>query len=276
MKRLFLTLLCFFASLSLLQAQSVKVISFNIRYDNPSDTPNNWDARKGLVSATIVNSAPDLLGVQEALSNQVAYLDSELKGYARQGVARDDGDCQGEYSAVYYNTNRFERIDGGTFWLSQTPDSVSLGWDGACKRIVSWVELLDKTSGKPIFYFNTHFDHIGPMARMGSAELVLQRISDIAAGAPAILSGDLNAEINDKPIQHLLETGLLKDSRMEAKKVVGPATTFHDFGKTDGGVIDYIMATKHFKVKKHEVIVSPKGGELFLSDHNPIVAEFTL
>ena len=142
-------------------AEPIKLISYNLRTSHGKDGDNVWMKRRHATPEMIRREAPDVFGVQEGLIDQLHYIDTECPQYARVGVGRDDGAEKGEFMAVYYLRDRFELLDSGTFWLSETPDKVSRGWDGACNRTVTWVELKDRKSGKEFFYFNTHLDHKG-------------------------------------------------------------------------------------------------------------------
>jgi hypothetical protein len=147
-------------------AEPIKLISYNLRNSHGKDGDNVWMKRRHATPEMIRREAPDVFGVQEGLIDQLHYIDTECPQYARVGVGRDDGAEKGEFMAVYYLRDRFELLDSGTFWLSETPDKVSRGWDGACNRTVTWVELKDRKSGKEFFYFNTHLDHKGKGATM--------------------------------------------------------------------------------------------------------------
>ena len=152
-------------------AEPIKLISYNLRTSHGKDGDNVWMKRRHATPEMIRREAPDVFGVQEGLIDQLHYIDTECPQYARVGVGRDDGAEKGEFMAVYYLRDRFELLDSGTFWLSETPDKVSRGWDGACNRTVTWVELKDRKSGKEFFYFNTHLDHKGKAAREEGVKL---------------------------------------------------------------------------------------------------------
>ena len=181
-------------------AEPIKLISYNLRTSHGKDGDNVWMKRRHATPEMIRREAPDVFGVQEGLIDQLHYIDAECPQYARVGVGRDDGAEKGEFMAVYYLRDRFELLDSGTFWLSETPDKVSRGWDGACNRTVTWVELKDRKSGKEFFYFNTHLDHKGKAAREEGVKLLIEKIHEIAGKkAPAIVGGDFNTPV-DSPI----------------------------------------------------------------------------
>ena len=173
-------------------AEPIKLISYNLRTSHGKDGDNVWMKRRHATPEMIRREAPDVFGVQEGLIDQLHYIDTECPQYARVGVGRDDGAEKGEFMAVYYLRDRFELLDSGTFWLSETPDKVSRGWDGACNRTVTWVELKDRKSGKEFFYFNTHLDHKGKAAREEGVKLLIEKIHEIAGKkTPAILGGEI-------------------------------------------------------------------------------------
>ncbi len=127
---------------------TVNWATFNIRYDNPADSLNNWKYRKDTVAAFIKANQLDIVGMQEVLHNQLEDLKQRLPEYAEVGVGREDGKTQGEYAPLFYRKDRFEALDSNTFWLSQYPDSVGfIGWDGACTRIATWAKLKDRKTG---------------------------------------------------------------------------------------------------------------------------------
>lgn len=164
----------------ILAQPSISVMSYNIRYNNPADGINNWDNRRSLVVSTIRFHEADIIGLQEAMRNQLDNLSDDMPEYAWFGVCRNDGTMDpkpdGEFSAILYRKDRFELLEGNTFWLSEHPDVVGVkGWDAALPRIVTWVKLKDKQS-KTGYFFNTHFDHMGESARVESAKLLLQNL----------------------------------------------------------------------------------------------------
>ena len=171
----FFLLFCSIISFCQVNAQSnpFNVCSFNIRYDNPNDGEHNWKYRKENVAAFIQYHEVDLIGMQEVLKNQLDDLEQLLPGYAWVGVGRDDGKEAGEYSPILYKKDRFKLIQQSTFWLSETCDTPgTMGWDAACNRVVTWMELEDLTNQKSFFIFNTHFDHRGQTARLESAKAI--------------------------------------------------------------------------------------------------------
>ncbi|MCX6270342.1 MAG: endonuclease/exonuclease/phosphatase family protein [Bacteroidetes bacterium] len=251
-------------------------MSYNIRYDNPGDGDNAWNNRKEKLSGLILKESPDLLGVQEALKNQMDDLGRLLPGYESIGAGRDDGVEAGEFSAVFYKITRYERLDGNTFWLSQTPDLPgSLGWDAVCTRIVTWVKLKDVTNGKLVFFFNTHFDHMGKIARIKSARLLREKIKEIAENEAVVVTGDFNCPTKSKPMRILTR----KFSRLKLRSCGSIATvrsgpdfsysTFYVNGQHKE-VIDHILISPAFLVKTFRILDDHEEGRYF-SDHLPVV-----
>jgi len=285
MKKFILFLGVFFA-LANANAQSkiksnLNIMTFNIRYDNPSDGPNSWQYRKENALKMIRFNEVDILGMQEVLANQLKDFTTNLTEYNTIGVGREDGKEKGEYSPILYNKNKFTLIKSGYFWLSQTPEKPSKGWDAACERIATWVQLKDKSSGKNLFVLNTHFDHIGEVARRESVNLIKTKMTQLSEGMPQIMMADLNATPDSSVIQSVLTTDKslsLLDSKKLAAIVYGPNWSFHDFGKIpfkDRTLIDYILVTKEITVRKYAVFAETLN-DLFLSDHAPVFINVSL
>ncbi|BEG99236.1 endonuclease/exonuclease/phosphatase family protein [Bacteroides sedimenti] len=260
----------------------LNVMTYNIRYDNPDDNQNNWKYRRDNAANAIRFYDADILGTQEVLHNQLQDLKERLSGYDVVGVGRDDGKEKGEYSALWYKKDRFTLLDSGNFWLSETPlITASKGWDGACVRIASWVKLKDKKSGKSLFALNTHFDHIGVVARKESVKLILNKVAELSKGIPVIVTGDFNAEPESNVIKGLTDTSNNKhliDSRTVSPIVYGPAWSFHDFGRiplNERTLIDYIFVRNGVKVLKYGVLAETKDST-FLSDHAPILVRIAI
>ena len=253
----------------------VKWGTFNVRYDNPADSMNNWQYRKDRVADFVKSQNLDVVGMQEVLHNQLEDLKARLPEYTEVGVGRDDGKTQGEYSPLFFKKDRFDLLDSNTFWLSQYPDSVGfIGWDGACTRIATWAKLKDKNSGRIIMAVNTHFDHVGTEARTKSALLIIDKIKKIVGEQPAVLTGDFNVSDKWDAYQTITTNEfVMKDAFKIAEKKEGVDYTFHDFGRIPADScekIDYIFVTPQIKVVD-ELIPAETPGQ-FLSDHNPHVA----
>jgi endonuclease/exonuclease/phosphatase family metal-dependent hydrolase len=258
---------------------ALNVMTFNIRYDNADDLQNNWQYRKDFAARMIGFYNVDIVGTQEVLKNQLDDLLQRLPGYTSLGVGRIDGKEKGEYSAIFFQTQKFEVEKNGHFWLSQQPESIgSVGWDAACERIVTWAVFKEKKTGLRFAFFNTHFDHIGVVARKESALLLKKRVTEIAGTLPVILTGDLNVTPDAEAVHTLLADGQLADSRKLSKLSYGPSWSFHDFGRTALAArrrIDYIFVGKGIKVNRYASICETLDST-FLSDHNPVFAEIEL
>lgn len=259
----------------------LNIMTFNIRYDNPDDGLNNWKFRKENVVKVIRFHEVDILGTQEVLSNQLKEISGQLQDYAVIGVGREDGKEKGEYSPILYKKDKFALIKSGYFWLSETPEKPSRGWDAACERIATWVQLKDKATGKKFFVLNTHFDHIGTVAREESVKLILNKTAELSEGLPQIVMGDFNASPESSVVQGIIRPTnsiALFDSKKSASLVYGPDWSFHDFGRipfTERTLIDYIFVSKNVKVLKHGVLAETVN-EYFLSDHTPVLVRVSL
>jgi endonuclease/exonuclease/phosphatase family metal-dependent hydrolase len=257
----------------------IKVMTLNLRYDNPHDSANAWPNRCSLVGRFLKEEKPDLIGMQEVLSNQLNYLDSVLTGdYADVGVGRSDGAKKGEMNPVFYRKERFEMIRTITFWLSTTPDIPgSISWGSSLPRIVTWIELVDKGDHQRFYFFNTHFAHDSDSARLLSSKFLLHSVDTITQGLPFIVTGDLNMlptssgySILTGPYENV---PLMKDSFIiSEKRPYGPQYTFNGFSDKAGqGRIDYIFVRNGMRVSDHRTIIKKEKG-IYISDHWPVMA----
>lgn len=256
--------------------RKIQVMTFNIRYDNPGDGINSWPNRLDLVLATLKSRIPDIVAFQEVLAGQLHDLDSSLRGYAFYGIGREDGKKKGEYCPVFYREDRFILIGAGTIWLSDNPaDTGSTGWDAALPRILTWVRLTDRQSGKQLCFLNTHFDHMGESARLESARLVRSFIAGLPGDQSIILAGDFNCESSEAPYQELtrFDNPPVLTDVSTGKNVSGkiPAGTFNGFGTVSREVqIDFIFIDNHFTAEGYEVL-RVTDGERYISDHFPVL-----
>lgn len=253
---------------------AINIISYNIRLNVASDGENAWPKRKDNVKALVRFHDADILCVQEALPLQVDEL-LENTNYAMEGVGRDDGKRAGEFSAIYFDKSRFVKKDGGTFWLSETPEKPSKGWDAALNRVCSWVRLFDKKNKKEFLVFNTHYDHIGVQARIESAKLLKRKIQEIAPKLPVVFTGDLNVTPETEAIA-TIKSFLTDAKEASLEPAYGPVGTFNAF-KFDSPLkdrIDYIFVNKGFKVQKFGVLSDSKDLR-YPSDHLPIIARLS-
>ena len=261
---------------------SFGVMSYNIRLDTESDGINQWGNRRERVAGLIEFYRPGFLGIQEGLLNQVHYLDEELEDYKRIGVGRDDGEEAGEFSAIYYDSRRFELAEGSgqTIWLSETPGEPSKSWDAALPRILTFGKFRNLQTGDSLYVFNTHFDHIGQTAREESARLILETIQGKSEGLPVVLTGDFNIT-EDNPAYEVLTasgSGVEDAYHTTEHPHVGPLFTFEGFqvnGSDDKRRIDFIFASDAVTVEHHAILTSFRDG-YYPSDHLPVYAKIRL
>ena len=216
--------------------------------------------------------SPSIIGIQEGLLNQVQYIDSSLINYDYVGVGRDDGKEKGEFCAIYFDTTRYVLLKNSTFWLSETPDTISVGWDAALERICTYGLFKDRITKKEFWVFNTHFDHMGIIAREKSSGLILKRIKKInRQSLPVILMGDFNAIPNSPPVKELI-TELSDALQISTEKLHGPGGTFNGFNE-DLPIekrIDYIF-TKNLKVLSYTHVNDRLENNRHISDHLPVM-----
>ena len=255
----------------------LSAMTFNIRFDNPDDGTDAWPHRRARVAGTIAAQAPDVLGLQEALLHQAEFLAGALPDYDWYGVGRDDGKLEGEFDPVFFRKDRFERLDAGTFWLSETPDTAgSVGWDAALTRACSWVSLRDLDNGTQLYVFNTHFDHMGERARIESAALIRHKIAAIAGGRHWVLLGDFNSAPGSAPYRGLTEPFddmvTMIDTYAAATTTTGPDSTWNGFSAIEPGRrIDYVFADQRMQALALDILVDERDGR-FSSDHQPVIA----
>ncbi|XAM01105.1 endonuclease/exonuclease/phosphatase family protein [Phycisphaeraceae bacterium D3-23] len=264
---------------------TLKIVSFNIRYPNRSDGPDYWGSRRHRVVQTLARLDPDVFGIQEAYDHQAQYLLNELSGYSMIGVGRDDGDTEGEMTAVLYRTDRFDLIDHGHVWLSDTPDVPgSVGWDAAITRMATWLVLHDHETQHDWLVVNTHFDHRGSTARTESAKLLARFIEAkreaIGGDLPAVLMGDFNSAIDSPPYNALMGSDggpRLFDSYLVAaqRAPLEPGSgegTFNGFrSRTNGARIDWVLVTPNVIVEEAGIDRVQVDGRN-PSDHDPVWA----
>jgi endonuclease/exonuclease/phosphatase family metal-dependent hydrolase len=258
-------------------------MTFNIRYDTSADSLNAWSNRKEFAASCIDFYEADIVGLQEVLHHQLDDLKHYLPAYESLGVGRYDGKTKGEYSAIMYRKDRFEVLETETFWLSENPQAVGVkGWDAACERIVTWGHFKEKQTGKDFYFVNTHFDHIGKVARRESSKLLLSKIKEIAKDKPVIVTGDFNAGSTDEAVKILTDESdpnhLLNTYNLSPLKY-GPDWSFHAFGRIPVSkriIIDYIFVKGNIATDRHGILYDTKNEELYLSDHNPVLCTVTL
>ena len=269
-----LSLFIVFTVSSRIYSQSHSIISYNIRYDNTWDVENSWTIRKDKVIQILIQYAPSIIGIQEGLLSQVQYIDSCLTNYDYVGVGRDDGKEQGEFCAIYFDTTRYFVLNHSTFWLSETPDTISVGWDAALERICTYGLFKNKKTAEEFWVFNTHFDHMGARAREQSSGLILKMINKInLRSLPIILMGDFNS-IPDSPPVNKIKTDLSDALQISLEELQGPRGTFNGFN-ADLSIekrIDYIF-TGNFKVLSYIHINDRLNNNKHISDHLPVMVK---
>ncbi|WP_438862450.1 endonuclease/exonuclease/phosphatase family protein [Neptunicella sp.] len=249
-------------------ASSIRVESFNLRYDNPDDGINAWPKRQQTVLSHLKQTQPDVVGMQEVLAHQLDWLDNHLADYAFIGVGRDDGKRAGEFVPLLYNTRTLTKLDSGYFWLSETPDVAgSVGWLAKLPRVVTWAKF--NHNNNIFFVFNAHFSHVSDLARQKSAEFLVNYIPKIAGDTPVILMGDLNTLDSEAAYSTVLADPTLQFTDTGLANGDSPASTFNGFGHDDGKRIDYIFISKGLTSSDY-ITHKIREEDRYISDHYPI------
>ena len=275
MKNLFISLLLLITSGAV--AQTFNVVTYNIRLNTSADGINAWPNRKEMVTALLQFHDVAIFGLQEAKHEQIMDIEERMPGFVRIGTGRDDGKTGGEYSPVFYDGGKFRILESGQFWLSETPDTPGKGWDAAFPRIVTWGKFRIRGTSKKFFFFNTHFDHVGNVARANSSRLILEKINRLNPGnLPVIVTGDFNLTPGSEPITLILQK--LRDSSVITNTPpYGPAGTFNSFRRDHplDQRIDYIFVNDKVKVRKYGVLTDGWDNR-WPSDHLPVLSQVTL
>lgn len=251
------------------KTKDIKVMSFNIRLGVADDGENSWENRKPATAALLNDQSPVVFGVQEAYGFQIDYIKDNCPQYDCVGVGRDDGADEGEHMSVFFDTNLIELENWGTYWLSETPDTVSFGWDAACRRTATWTLLKVKETGKQFYFVNTHLDHKGKEARKNGLALIVERISAMnPEGFPMVLTGDFNVR-PDNPCLSDLDK-IMKSARAYAED--SDDTPSANGFKAPKSIIDYIYYSGFEKCTDFKVVTQSYVGIPFVSDHYPVVA----
>jgi endonuclease/exonuclease/phosphatase family metal-dependent hydrolase len=261
------------------QNEKLKVISFNIRYNNPNDGENSWSNRSKKVRNFLVNEQPDICGFQEVLHNEVLEVETFFYNitnkkllYKRVGVGREDGETKGEYSPIYFNSNRFSLVKSKTVWLSETPTKPSKGWDAACERIATFALLFDLKTNDTLLVVNSHWDHEGVRARQESANLILKEIEAFTSIQNIIFMGDLNCTPADAALKKI--RAAFSDAGIGISSKVGTFNRFERAKNPEAPRIDYVFyKLKNFGFSSYKV-GNTDVNEPLLSDHFPIIVEF--
>ena len=250
---------------------TITVMSYNVRYGEAKDGTNSWYYRMEANDEMFKDQKPDVVGLQEALPYQMNFFKEFLEGYKGVGVGRDNGKKEGEHMGVFYNTKTVKLLKWGTFWLSETPEKPSMGWDAACYRTATWAKLKDKKTGKTFFFVNTHLDHVGVVAQEEGLKLIVSRIASVnPENLPVIVCGDFNV-VPSNPILKPLDA-VMKSARKEAMKTDTDAT-YNAWGhKENEAVIDHIYFEGFSSCPLFEVVRKSYAGRKFISDHYPVKA----
>jgi endonuclease/exonuclease/phosphatase family metal-dependent hydrolase len=253
------------------QAEELKVMSYNIRLGSGQDGTNSWRFRAPVTLEMLKDQAPDVFGVQEALDYQVALIEEYADDYDCVGVGREDGRKKGEHMSIFWNKKTIKLLKWGTFWLSETPEVPSKGWDSNYFRTATWALMKDKKTGKKFYFVNTHLDHKGREAQKNGLKLIIDRIASInPQGYPMILTGDFNVKPDDSVLTDL-------DKIMQCTRKVALVTdnhnTFNGWGKAKSdSVIDYIYFSGFSRCVEYQTVTKEYGGRKFISDHFPIIS----
>lgn len=250
----------------------LKVMSYNIRMGTAKDGTNSWEYRYPATAMMIQDQKPDVFGVQEAFDFQIRFIEDNFTDYDCVGVGRDNGKSEGEHMSIFWNKKTVKMIKWGTFWLSETPEKPSKGWDAACKRTATWALMKDKNTGKMFYFVNTHLDHKGVEARKKGLELIVSRIDEInPKGYPMVLTGDFNIKPDNEALIGLEE-------KMQSARKIAPKTdnnqTFNGWGKAKSDmVIDYIYVSGFSACPEYHTVNEKYGQWKYISDHYPIYAK---
>ena len=268
-----LSLLLLFGGLNM-EAKKSKSVNlrfgtYNIRGEHINDkgTINEWSVRKDNFCKDMLEQDFDIVGMQEVKANQLEYI-REQTGYSVVG-------SRGLFDPIFYKSDRFELLRCETFWLSESMEPFSKGWDGKYDRYCTWAEFRERSSGVSFFVFNTHLDHRGELARQEGAALICREAARIAAGSPIFICGDMNS--HDDSRAYASFAGHYLDARKIAAEVSGPIGTFNGFGKylppKDKDKIDYIFVNDRIAVKSYRVAVTVLPNGSCPSDHCPVIIE---
>ena len=248
---------------------TLSVISFNIRMGEGKDGTNSWQFRCPATIYMLRDKQPDIFGLQEAYDYQVLFIRENMLDYKSVGVGREDGKHEGEHMSIFYNKKKISLLKWGTFWLSETPEKPSMGWDAACFRTATWALMKDKRSGHKFYYVNTHLDHVGKTAQKEGLALIVERIREInPEGFPMVLTGDFNVESSDPVLTDLNK--MMKDARVSAERT-DSLNSFNGWGKSSS-IIDYIYYSGFSSCPKFETVQKKYGDFPFISDHYPVRA----
>ncbi len=250
----------------------VRAMSYNIRLGVAKDGTNSWEYRYPATAFMLEDQKPDVFGVQEAFDFQIRFIEENLRDYEWVGVGRDDGKSKGEHMSIFWNKKTTKMLKWGTFWLSETPDKPSLGWDAACMRTATWTLMKDLRTGRKYYFVNTHLDHKGKEARKNGLALIVSRIDEInPKGYPMVLTGDFNMNPDDPALTDL-------DKKMDSARKIAQRTdnhnTFNGWGKAKSNkIIDYIYLSGFTMCIEYQTVTDRYADRKYISDHYPIKAD---
>lgn len=250
------------------------LMTFNIRYNNPQDGEDKWSERKEELCHLISYYHPHFVGIQESMPQQVAFINSKLPNYAYVGFGRDGKGSESESVPIFYDSTQYQLLDWEVFWLSESPDEISRGWDAALNRITTMGIFSEKNSGDTLYLFNAHFDHRGELAREKSGQVIWDKIESLGIlDEKIIVMGDLNSHPDDEAIEFLK---IRLDDAYELTDIppYGPIGTFNgfDYKIIPERRIDYIFA-KNLKVLRYRTINDKRSNGRCISDHLPVMVE---
>ena len=276
MKKIFITLLTVILTVPVFAKKAdgpatITVVSYNIRHGKAKDGTNSWEFRAPTSPMMIEDQKPDVLGFQEALDNQIKFITEFTKGYDYIGVGRDDGKQKGEQMGILFNKKAVKLLKWGTYWLSETPDKPSMGWDAACYRTATWALLKDKATGKKFYYVNTHLDHVGWEARKNGLALIMNRVAAMnKEGYPLVITGDFNMTVDRPEFDEI--KARMHNAREEAV-TTDHHNTYNGWGKARAtAIIDYVWYSGFSSCIEYETITKPYMDRTYISDHFPIRA----
>ncbi|MCU4155864.1 endonuclease/exonuclease/phosphatase family protein [Carboxylicivirga sp. A043] len=272
MKKHQVLLILFFLGVNLFAQKSINVATYNLRLKTESDGINQWQFRVDHLKSLIEYHEFDIFGTQEGFKEQLDDI-AEIEGLNYFGKGRDDGKEAGEHAAIFYRSDKFKLLDSGNFWLSETPDVPSLGWDADYKRICTWGKFKSIKTKAKFYVFNVHFDHRGKIAQVESARLIFKKIGEIAGQSMVILCGDFNLEPDSEGIA-IIKKEMIDSREVSSKAPYGPVGTFSGFNINSklNRRIDYIFVSKGIAVRKYAALSDIKDNR-FPSDHLPVVAK---
>ena len=274
LKKIFILTAAMLMSLPLLMAKGdegndgLKVMSYNIRLGSAQDGTNSWSLRYLATGEMLKDQKPDVFGVQEALEYQIRYIE-DMCGYESVGVGREDGKKEGEHMSILWNKKKVSMMKWGTFWLSETPEKPSKGWDAECFRTATWALMKDKATGSKFYFVNTHLDHVGAEAQKNGLKLIVEKIAQLNDdGYPVVLVGDFNMEPGNKTMAQV-------DAVMQSARNIAAKTDSHDtfngWGK-GSGIIDYIYVSGFSLCPEYQTVTKRYEDRKFVSDHYPVFA----